>query len=96
MRLIGHIILGLMILVLKPLYRLIYSLRLVEFKILKTYIKTNLANGFIKASKLPADTPILFVCKPNSSFRLCVNHQGLNNLIIKNRSLLPLICESLD
>ena len=31
----------------QPPYRPIYSLRPVEFKILKTYIKTNLANGFI-------------------------------------------------
>ena len=31
----------------KPLYRLIYSLKLVKLKILKTYIKTHLANGFI-------------------------------------------------
>ena len=29
------------------LYKLIYSLQLVELEILKTYIKTNLANGFI-------------------------------------------------
>lgn len=31
----------------QPLYRLIYSLKLVEFKTLKTYIKTNFANSFI-------------------------------------------------
>ena len=30
-----------------PFFRPIYSLRLVELKILKIYIKTNLANGFI-------------------------------------------------
>lgn len=29
------------------LYKLIYSLELVKLKILKTYIKTNLANSFI-------------------------------------------------
>ena len=31
----------------KPPYELIYSLGPVEFKALKTYIKINLANGFI-------------------------------------------------
>ena len=31
----------------QPPYRLIYSIGLVELKILKTYIKTNLANSFI-------------------------------------------------
>ena len=36
------------------LYRLMYSLGLVELKTLKTYIKTNLANGFIRVLKLLA------------------------------------------
>ena len=58
----------------QPPYRPIYSLGPVEFKTFKTYIKTNLVNGFIRASKLPASTPIFFVCKPNSSFYLCVNY----------------------
>ena len=72
-------------------YEPIYSLELVELKIFKTYIETNLANGFIRASKSPADTLILFARKPNGSLCLCVNYQKLNNLTIKNRYLLPLI-----
>ena len=68
----------------QPLYRPIYSLEPVELKTLKTYIKINLTNSFIRTSKSPADAPILFVCKPNGSFYLCVNYQGLNNLTIKN------------
>ena len=77
-------------------FRPIYSLEPVELKTLKTYIETNLANGFIKAPKSPVDSPILFVCKPNSSFYLCVDYQGLNNFIIKNWYLLPLIGEFPD
>ena len=42
-------------------YGLIYNLRLMELKILKTYIKTNLANGFIYSSKLLASILILFI-----------------------------------
>ena len=80
----------------QPLYGPIYSLRPVELETLKTYIKTNLANGFIRASKSPAGAPILFVRKPNGSLCLCVDYQGLNNLTIKNRYPLPLIGESLD
>ena len=80
----------------QPPYRPIYSLRPVELKTLKTYIKTNLANGFIRASKSPAGAPILFVRKPDGSLRLCVDYRGLNNLTIKNRYPLPLIGESLD
>ena len=55
-------------------YGPIYSLRLVELETLKTYIETNLANGFIRASKSPASALILFVYKPDGSLRLCVNY----------------------
>ena len=63
---------------------------------LKTYIKTNLANGFIRPSKSPAGAPILFDRKPDGSLRLCVDYRGLNNITIKNRYPLPLIGESLN
>ena len=79
-----------------PAYGPIYSLGPVELKTLKTYIETNLANGFIRPSKSPAGAPILFVGKPDGSLRLCVDYRGLNNLTIKNRYPLPLIGESLD
>ena len=80
----------------QPPYGPIYSLGPVELKTLKTYIKTNLANGFIWPSKSSTSAFILFVGKPNSSLRLCVDYRGLNNLTIKNRYPLPLIGESLD
>ena len=67
-----------------------------ELETLKTYIKTNLANGFICPSKSSANTPILFDKKPNGSLQLCVNYRGLNNITIKNRYPLPLIGESFD
>ena len=77
-------------------YESMYSLGPMKLKILKTYIETNLANGFIRPSKSPADAPILFVWKLEGSFCLCFNYWGLNNLMIKNRYPLPLIGESLD
>ena len=80
----------------QPFHRSIYSLRPVEFETFKTHIEINLVNVFIKASKLPTDTLILLVCKPNDSFCLCVNYWGLNNLTIKNWYLLPFIGESPD
>ena len=66
------------------LYKSIYSLKLIKIKTLKTYIETNLANEFIRLSKLPANTPIFFDWKLNRSFRLCVNYRKLNNLKVKN------------
>ena len=67
-----------------------------ELETLKAYIETNLANGFIRPSKLPAGAPILFNRKSDDSLRLCLDYQGLNNLTIKNQYPLPLIGELLD
>ena len=80
----------------QPLYGSIYSLEPIELKTLKVYIETNLANCFIKLSKSPVIAPIMFDQKSDNFFQLCVNYQGLNNLMIKNRYLLPLIGELLD
>ena len=79
----------------QPPYGPIYSLRPVELETFKTYIKTNLANGFICPFKSPAGAPILFDKKPNKSLCFCVNYQGLNNITIKNRYPFPLIGKSL-
>ena len=62
----------------------IYSLGPIKLKTLKTYIKTNLANGFICLSKSLTGVPIFYDRKPNSSFGLYVDYQDLNNLTIKN------------
>ena len=67
----------------QPFFGPIYNLKSVEFEILKTHIKTILANNFICLSKLPAGTFILFNRKLDGSFRLCVNYWGLNNITIK-------------
>ena len=80
----------------QPPFCPIYSLGPVELETLKTYIKINLANGFIRPSKSPVGAPILFDRKPDRSLRLCVDYWGLNNITIKNRYPLPLIGESLD
>ena len=65
-------------------FGLIYSLGPVELETLKTYIETNLANGFIRPSKSLAGAPIFLDRKPDRSFCLCVNYRGLNNITIQN------------
>ena len=80
----------------QPLYGPIYNLASVELKILKAYIGNNLTNGFIKPFKSPIGVSSLFNKKPDSNLRLCVDYQGLNNLTIKNRYLLPLVRELLN
>ena len=80
----------------QPRYWPIYSLGLMELKLLKTYIETNLPNGFIQLLTSPAGAPILFIGKRNGSLWLYVNYSGLNNLTIKNRYPLPLIGKFLN
>ena len=80
----------------QPSYGPIYSLGPVELETLNMYIETNLANGFIRASKLSMGAPIFFIHKPNGSLCWCVNYGGLNDFTIKNQYLLPLIDKFLD
>ena len=63
---------------------------------LKTYIKTKLANSFIRPSKSSVGALIFFNRKLDGNLRLCVDYRGFNNITIKNWYPLPLIGESLD
>ena len=79
-----------------PPFGPIYGLSEPELEALRTYIDENLAKGFIRHSKSPAGSPILFVKKKDGSLRLCVDYRGLNKVTIRNRYPLPLIPELLD
>lgn len=52
----------------QPLYGPIYSLGQMKLEILKTYIETNLTNGFIRSAKLLAGVFILFIYKKTVVF----------------------------
>ena len=83
----------------QPSFRPIYSLRLIKLetlKILKIYIKTSLANSFIWLFKSPARAFILFDKKLDRSLCFYIYYWSFNNIIIKNRYLLPLISKLLD
>ena len=75
----------------KPVYGPIYNLSETELKALKDYIDNMVAKGFIRPSKSPFGSPVLFVKKPDGSLRLCVDYRKLNDITIKNRYALPLI-----
>lgn len=66
----------------QPPYSPIYSLGLVEIETLKTYIKNNLINSFIRPSKSPIEVLIFFDKKPNGNLRLYIDYHRLNNLTI--------------
>lgn len=52
---------------------------------LKTYIKTNLANNFIWPLKSFIEAFIFFVKKLNNSLQLFLNYWGFDNFIINNQ-----------
>ncbi|KAJ1043534.1 hypothetical protein NDA10_003469 [Ustilago hordei] len=67
-----------------------------EMSELRRYLDENLEKGFIRPSKSPARSPVLFVPKKDGGLRLCVDYRGLNEITVKNRAPLPLIEEQLD
>ncbi|SPC65785.1 related to pol protein [Ustilago sp. UG-2017b] len=66
-----------------------------EMSELRRYLEENLEKGFIRPSKSPARSPVLFVPKKDGGLRLCVDYCGLNEITVKNRAPLPLIEEQL-
>lgn len=65
-------------------YNPIYTFSSVELETLKIYIKTHLKIRFISLSKSPFSVFIFYNKKPDGSFYLYINYQGLKNLTIKN------------
>lgn len=50
-----------------------------ELLVLREYLEENLGKGFIRASRSPAASPVLFVRKPGADYR------ALNAMTVKNR-----------
>jgi hypothetical protein len=80
----------------KPVFGSIYNMSETELKLLKDYIDSMVAKGFIRPSKSPFGSPVLFVQKPDGSLRLCVDYRKLNEITVKNRYALPLMSELFD
>jgi hypothetical protein len=79
-----------------PPYGPIYSLSETELKQLRDYLDDHLAKGFIRPSKSPAASPILFALKKDGNLRLCVDYRKLNAITKKDRYPLPLLTDLLD
>jgi hypothetical protein len=80
----------------EPPYGPLYGMSQNELKVLRKYLQENLGKGFIRASRSPAASPVIFVKKPGGGLRFCVDYRGLNAVTIKNRYPLPLIRETLE
>jgi len=77
-------------------YGPIYSLTVVEMQALRKYLKENLAKGFIRKSKSPAEAPILFVIKHDGTLRLCVDYRRLNSITIRNSYPIPRLSDLME
>ena len=60
------------------------------------FLEENLAKGFIRESKSPTSTLILFVLKKDSTLQLYIDYRSLNAITIKNYYPLLLIIEIID
>ena len=80
----------------QPLNLPIYNLSHKELKILREYLNSILEKGWIRPSKSPIGTLILFALKSDGTIRLYIDYHGLNKIIIKNYYLLLLVSKILD
>nr|GEZ31242.1 putative reverse transcriptase domain, aspartic peptidase domain protein [Tanacetum cinerariifolium] len=79
-----------------PVSRAPYRLAPSKMKELSEKLKELSKKGFIRPSLSPWGALVLFVKKKDGSFRMCIDYQELNKLIIKNRYPLPRIDDLFD
>nr|GEY89502.1 putative reverse transcriptase domain-containing protein [Tanacetum cinerariifolium] len=79
-----------------PVAREPYRLAPFGMKDLSGQLKELSDKGFIRPSSSPWGAPILFVKKKDGSFRMYIDYQELNKLMVKNRYPLPRIDDLFD
>ncbi|GJX06578.1 putative reverse transcriptase domain-containing protein [Tanacetum coccineum] len=79
-----------------PVARAPYRLAPSEMKELSEQLQELSDKGFIRPSFSPWGASVLFVKKKDRSFRMCINYQELNKLMVKNRYPLPRIDDLFD
>ena len=80
----------------EPPFGPLYNLSAAELEIIRMYIDTSLAKGWIHRSTSPARASVFFTPKKDGKLRLCIDYCGLNKIMIKNHYPLLLINETLD
>ena len=74
----------------------IYLLSRVEREEVQEFVKNQLKEGYIRPSKSPQMSPVVFVLKKDGKKRMVQDYRYLNSWIIKNNYLLPLISDLID
>lgn len=73
-----------------------YRMSPAELESLKLELDNLIEKGFIRPSKSPWASPVLFVRKKDGSLRLCVDYRALNNLTVKHKFPIPRVDDLLD
>jgi hypothetical protein len=79
-----------------PIYKTPYMVATPEFAELKEHLKELLEKEFIHPSSSPWGAPVIFILKKDGTQRLCVDYHALNEVIVKNKYLLPRIDDLFD
>jgi hypothetical protein len=79
-----------------PIYKTPYMVATLEFAELKEHLKELLEKEFIHPSSSPWGAPVIFILKKDGTQRLCVDYHALNEVIVKNKYLLPRIDDLFD
>jgi len=74
----------------------VYSLSREKREEVQAFVEDQLRKGYICPSKSPQTSPVHFVAKKDSTWRIVQDYQHINQWTIKNGYLLPLIADILD
>ncbi len=78
------------------LYYRLYIYSLYELLVIRKYFDEHLEKSFIRVNKSFEAALIFLAYKPGGDICVYIDYKGLNNIIIKNRYLILLICETFD
>ena len=80
----------------EPHHGLVYSPSQPELTALCEFLDKNVKNRFIRPTRSPWGSPVLFVKKKDRGLRLCMDFRALNKVTEKDHYPLPLITDLLD
>jgi hypothetical protein len=79
-----------------PIYNTPFRMTIPELAKLKEHIRELLEKGFIRPNSSPWGAPLIFVPMKDGTQRLCVDYRALNEVMVKNKYLLPRIDDLFD